>query len=91
MLEDFHNTLVHIWIPHYLLLEGLCAELLHERLLLDFLCLIEMVEFAIDEFVDELCEVFTNLVEVNDLTILGDIRIGFVEILLCLLFDGLSL
>ena len=72
MLEDLNDaaSLSNIWIPDNLLFKSFGAQLLDIGLLLHLLTLVEMMELTINEFVDELGQVFADLVEIDDLTVL---------------------
>ena len=74
-----------------LIFEICWAYFLHMGSLLYLLTLIEMLEFTVKEFLNQLIQVLSNLIEENDFSVLVDIWIRVVLFaLLCALFIPLS-
>jgi hypothetical protein len=75
VLENLNDTacLTDFRVFDDLIFEIRRADFLHIGCLLYLLTLIEMLEFTIKEFFNQLIQVLSNLVEENDFSVLVDI------------------
>lgn len=88
MLKNFNDTsrLSNLGVLDDLLFKVGGANFFHVSGLFYFLTLIEVLKFAIEELFDQLVQVFANLVEEHNFSVLMNIRVRVILFILLITF-----